>query len=75
MHADLLVISVYSILTELPAIYVLYDSAFWSGAFLLLLFSVSVWNGSGFYIEVFGRKYVSYRCILDFHSFDTLRIL
>jgi len=47
----------YSILTELPAVYVLYDSSFWSGAFLLAIFSVSVWNGGGFYIEVFGRKF------------------
>jgi len=43
--------------TELPAIYLLYDSPFWSGAFLLGIFSVSVWNGGGFYIEVFGRKF------------------
>jgi len=48
---------VYSILTELPAIYILYDSPFWSGVFLLAIFSVSVWNGGGFYIEVFGRKF------------------
>jgi len=48
---------VYSVLTELPAVYILYDSPFWSGVFLLLLFSVSVWNGSGYYIEVFGRKF------------------
>jgi hypothetical protein len=46
----------YSILTELPAVFVLYDSPFWSNAFLLVIFSVSVWNGGGFYIEVFGRK-------------------
>lgn len=49
---------VYAVLTELPAVYLLYDSSFWSAAFLLGLFSVSVWNGGGFYIEVFGRKYV-----------------
>ncbi|KAG9094554.1 hypothetical protein FRC06_010696 [Ceratobasidium sp. 370] len=29
----------------------------WSGAFLLLIFAVSVWNGGGYYIEVFGRKF------------------
>ena len=46
----------YAILTELPAVYVFYDSPFWSNMFLLLIFSVSVWNGGGFYIEVFGRK-------------------
>ena len=24
----------------------------------MFIFAVSVWNGGGFYIEVFGRKYV-----------------
>ena len=48
----------YSIITELPAIFLLYDSERWTGAFLMLIFAVSVWNGGGFYIEVFGRKYV-----------------
>ncbi len=48
--------TVYSIITELPAVFLLYDSPFWSAMFLLLIFSVSVWNGGGFYIEVFGRK-------------------
>ncbi|KAI0080689.1 hypothetical protein K474DRAFT_1589163 [Panus rudis PR-1116 ss-1] len=49
--------SIYSILTELPAVFLLYDSSFWSGVFLLFIFSVSAWNGGGFYIEVFGRKF------------------
>ncbi|KAH7931377.1 hypothetical protein BV22DRAFT_1108796 [Leucogyrophana mollusca] len=48
---------VYSILTELPAVYLLYDSPMWSGTFLIFIFAVSVWNGGGFYIEVFGRKF------------------
>ncbi|KAJ3736457.1 hypothetical protein DFJ43DRAFT_620909 [Lentinula guzmanii] len=48
---------IYSVVTELPAVYLLYDSPFWSGAFLIFIFSVSVWNGGGFYIEVFGRKF------------------
>ncbi|KAI0698601.1 hypothetical protein BC835DRAFT_1333991 [Cytidiella melzeri] len=48
---------VYSILTELPAVFLLYDSSFWSAIFILIIFSVSVWNGGGFYIEVFGRKF------------------
>ncbi|KAL0580891.1 hypothetical protein V5O48_001084 [Marasmius crinis-equi] len=48
---------VYTVLTEVPAVYVLYDSAFWSGVFLIAIFSVSVWNGGGYYIEVFGRKF------------------
>ncbi|KAJ7499292.1 hypothetical protein FB451DRAFT_1384998 [Mycena latifolia] len=48
---------VYSVLTEVPAVYLLYDSPFWSGAFLIGILAVSVWNGGGFYIEVFGRKF------------------
>ncbi|KAJ6516260.1 hypothetical protein C8R45DRAFT_959476 [Mycena sanguinolenta] len=48
---------VYAVLTEVPAVYLLYDSSFWSGVFLMLILSVSVWNGGGFYIEVFGRKF------------------
>ena len=49
-------ILVYGILTEIPAIFVLFESPRWSGAFLITLFAVSVWNGAGYYIEVFGRK-------------------
>jgi hypothetical protein len=51
-------VQAYAVLTDVPAVFVLYDSPFWSGAYLLLILSVSVWNGGGFYIEVFGRKYV-----------------
>lgn len=47
----------YAVITELPAVFLLYDSPAWSGAFLLFIFAVSVWNGGGFYIEVFGRKF------------------
>lgn len=47
---------VYSIVTELPAVFLLYDSAFWSSAYILFLLAVCTWNGGGFYIEVFGRK-------------------
>lgn len=47
---------VYALLTEIPALLILYQSAFWSEIFLLAIFAVSVWNGGGFYIEVFGRK-------------------
>jgi len=48
---------VYGLLTELPAVFLLYDSRFWSVVFILFIFGVSVWNGGGFYIEVFGRKF------------------
>ncbi|PPQ64796.1 hypothetical protein CVT26_002628 [Gymnopilus dilepis] len=48
---------VYALLTEMPAVFLLYDSPIWSAGFLLLIFSVSVWNGGAFYIEVFGRKF------------------
>ncbi|KAF7331769.1 hypothetical protein MKEN_00056800 [Mycena kentingensis (nom. inval.)] len=47
----------YAILTEAPAVFFLYDSPRASGAFLIFILSVSVWNGGGFYIEVFGRKF------------------
>ncbi|KAF7980903.1 hypothetical protein HWV62_36093 [Athelia sp. TMB] len=47
----------YAVLTELPAVYLLYDSPAWSAVFLVVIFSVSVWNGGGYYIEVFGRKF------------------
>ncbi|KAF8204844.1 hypothetical protein BJ912DRAFT_1052166 [Pholiota molesta] len=49
--------AIYALLTEIPAIFLLYQSSFWSAVFLLVIFSVSVWNGGGFYIEVFGRKF------------------
>lgn len=42
---------------------VLYDSPLWSGVFLMVIFAVSVWNGGGFYIEVFGRKYVLFSLV------------
>jgi hypothetical protein len=46
----------YSIVTELPAIFVLYDSPGWSMIFLTVIFAACAWNGGGYYIEVFGRK-------------------
>ncbi|KAF9057780.1 hypothetical protein BJ165DRAFT_1538984 [Panaeolus papilionaceus] len=48
---------IYAILTEIPAVFLLYRSSTWSAIFLLVIFGVSVWNGGGFYIEVFGRKF------------------
>ncbi|KAI9513475.1 hypothetical protein F5148DRAFT_1273104 [Russula earlei] len=48
---------VYSVLTDVPPVFILYDSPLWSGSYLLFILSVSVWNGGGFYIEVFGRKF------------------
>ncbi len=49
----------YALITEIPCVFLLYDNKFWSSVFLIFIFSVSVWNGAGFYIEVFGRKCVS----------------
>ena len=54
-------IAVYTMVVELPVLK-LYQSPFWSATFLLAIFSVSVWNGGGFYIEVFGRKYAKLIC-------------
>ena len=50
--------TVYTLVTEIPAVFLLYNSPTWSAAFILFILAVSVWNGGGFYIEVFGRKYV-----------------
>jgi len=47
----------YSIVTEFPAIFVLYDHPDWSMIFLAVIFAASAWNGGGYYIEVFGRKF------------------
>ncbi|KAH9988113.1 hypothetical protein BJV74DRAFT_773594 [Russula compacta] len=47
----------YAVLTDVPPVFFLYDSPSWSGAYLLFLLGVSVWNGGGFYIEVFGRQF------------------
>lgn len=55
-----MLVLVYTMLTELP-VFILYESSFWSGVFLIIIFAVSVWNGGGFYIEVFGRKCVNHR--------------
>lgn len=51
-------IQAYAVLTDVPPVFVLYDSPSWSSAYLLFLLGVSVWNGGGFYIEVFGRQCV-----------------
>ena len=48
---------VFTIITEIPPVYFLYDSPRLSVAFLLFIFAVSVWNGGRFYVEVFGRKF------------------
>jgi len=47
----------FTIITEIPPVYFLYDSPRLSVAFLFFIFAVSVWNGGRFYVEVFGRKF------------------
>ncbi|GAA6034046.1 hypothetical protein JCM8097_000665 [Rhodosporidiobolus ruineniae] len=49
--------AVYTFVTLLIPIFVLYDSKFWSGVYLVWLFMTSVWNGSSFYMEIFGRRF------------------
>ncbi|GAA5982742.1 hypothetical protein JCM5350_006233 [Sporobolomyces pararoseus] len=49
--------AIYTIVTLLPPVLVLYDSKFWSDVYLLFLFAVSVWNGASFYMEVFSRRF------------------
>jgi hypothetical protein len=43
----------------LPAAALFINSARASHVFLVVIFAVSAWNGATFYVEVFGRKYVS----------------
>ncbi|TIA89350.1 hypothetical protein E3P99_02130 [Wallemia hederae] len=47
----------YTIVTLLPAVFILYDSKVASGVFLLFIFGVSTWNGASYYVEVFGRRF------------------
>ncbi|KAK4048311.1 hypothetical protein OIV83_004832 [Microbotryomycetes sp. JL201] len=49
--------AVYTFVTLLIPIFVLFDSKFWSSVYLLALFGVSVWNGASFYLEVFSRRF------------------
>ncbi|KAM0791159.1 hypothetical protein ACM66B_005644 [Microbotryomycetes sp. NB124-2] len=49
--------AVYTFVTLLIPIFVLFDSKFWSSVYLLVLFGVSVWNGASFYLEVFSRRF------------------
>lgn len=36
-------------MTLIPPLFWLYDSKFWSSAYLVVLFAVSAWNGASFY--------------------------
>ncbi|KAM0754855.1 hypothetical protein T439DRAFT_321909 [Meredithblackwellia eburnea MCA 4105] len=49
--------AVYTFVTLLIPVFVLYDSKFWSSVYLMFLFAVSVWNGSSFYMDIFARKF------------------
>ncbi|KAI5477752.1 protein of DUF2838 family [Pseudohyphozyma bogoriensis] len=49
--------ALYTLVTLLIPIFVLYDSRFWSGVYIIALFAVSTWNGSSFYLDVFARKF------------------
>ncbi|KAG0146851.1 hypothetical protein CROQUDRAFT_106857 [Cronartium quercuum f. sp. fusiforme G11] len=47
----------YTLLTILPSLLWFFNSKTLSGLFLWIMFSVSVWNGASFYMEVFGRRF------------------
>ncbi|GAA5888200.1 hypothetical protein JCM5296_000227 [Sporobolomyces johnsonii] len=49
--------AIYTFVTLLLPLFVLYDSKLWSDVYLLVLFAVSVWNGASFYMEVFSRRF------------------
>lgn len=48
---------VYTIITTLPAPLILYPSRTASAVFFAGIFTVSVWNGASYYVEVFGRRF------------------
>ncbi|KAL9932789.1 hypothetical protein V8E36_008488 [Tilletia maclaganii] len=47
----------YTVLTTLPAPLLLYPSKLASSVFLLIVLTVSVWNGATWYVEVWARKF------------------
>ncbi|GAA5856791.1 hypothetical protein JCM8547_008846 [Rhodosporidiobolus lusitaniae] len=49
--------ALYTFVTLLIPLFVLYDSKFWSCVYLLWLFMTSAWNGASFYMEVFSRRF------------------
>lgn len=49
--------AVYTFVTLLVPVFVLYNSKVWCTVYLLAVFGVSVWNGASFYMEVFSRKF------------------
>ncbi|CCF49390.1 hypothetical protein NDA14_007963 [Ustilago hordei] len=48
---------VYTIITTLPAPLILYPSRTASAVFFAGIFTISVWNGASYYVEVFGRRF------------------
>jgi hypothetical protein len=54
-----LTVTVYSIVFMVPPAALYIHSPRATAAFLILIFSVSAWNGASFYVEVFGRKYAA----------------
>jgi hypothetical protein len=57
---------VYSVVFMIPAAALFINSARASNVFLVVIFAVSAWNGASFYVEVFGRKYVSLFLLVQF---------
>ncbi|KWU47155.1 hypothetical protein RHOSPDRAFT_31293 [Rhodotorula sp. JG-1b] len=49
--------AIYTFVTLLIPVFVLYDSKFWCSAYLIALFAISAWNGASFYMEVFARRF------------------
>ncbi|BGP16279.1 hypothetical protein JCM10213_007724 [Rhodosporidiobolus nylandii] len=49
--------AIYTFVTLLIPVFVLYDSKTWSSVYLVWMFATSVWNGASFYMEVFSRRF------------------
>ncbi|PWN48473.1 hypothetical protein IE53DRAFT_389331 [Violaceomyces palustris] len=48
---------IYTIITTLPAPLILFPSSKASAIFFFGIFTISVWNGASYYVEVFGRRF------------------
>ena len=49
---------VYTTVAAVPPLMMLSSSKFTHIAFLVVIYSTAVWNGAGFYIEVFSERYL-----------------
>lgn len=54
--------AIYTFVTLLIPVFVLYDSKFWCSTYLIALFAISAWNGASFYSESWGGPRANRKC-------------